>query len=318
MNKDSHLIFEAWQRGSGSIKGTEYAPAIDPTADKPYYSILLAIREVTNDPEEQSSLAAKIVEMAFDKLEDIFKRLAIEPDKGFEKGEPMAIVAYDWRQHQQHRDKKDRLDALYRWAGKHAVRPAIVEVIPDTKHKEFITKDKFAARGIMRAIMSTGAIEPLGAETEISKGANKRSNKLDSAEQQVKQEISKDAPAPVRTSRFDPRTTYEVNAPTKTLSASARKVMDQMIDVGDEFAGSEFIKRIADWYFDGKSGPAQKIAMELLSAGALAPAMKRSAGGDADDPFDTDVEYGSDHDAQKYARSHFGDLGGSGMSMGDE
>ena len=46
--------------------------------------------------------------------------------------------------------------------------------------------------------------------------------------------------------------------------------------------------------------------------------MKRSDGGDVDDPLDTDVEYGSDHDSQKYARSHFGDLGGSGMSMGDE
>lgn len=138
-------------------------------------------------------------------------------------------------------------------------------IIQDTVESVNGTKAGYASRVIRNELKRLNIIQDVeGTDTVIVKDVEK----IDGLEDKIEGALDL-VDASVKQT-FKLNDTYEVTGrPEDTLSPDARKVLAQMLDIGDELVGREFVKRVDDWYDDIDG---LKVAIELFNANAIIPA----------------------------------------------
>jgi hypothetical protein len=313
MNNETHLIFEAWMRGSGPIAGSTYQPA----ETKFYYSILDAVElAAPGDESRQKKLAEDVVAKTFDIIEDVFNRLAEEPVGGFddEKESEMEEIAREFRAV----DTKQELDV---WIGRF-VRAGIVDVLPNTRHKTRVTRDKFAARGFRSTMIINKAIEIENGKPRPADTPSKLKSAMNKAEKSVKDTVAsaidKSTPTKKPTGvKFNKSKEYMlVREPASgELSPMAMNIFDKWpMEDGEVFKAKDEIDRLNRFNFS--QGKGEEFFAELLTKGLIEPADEQDPD-QVSDPLDVDVA-DPRYAADDYARQHFGGtpggMGGDSMS----
>ena len=315
MDNESHLIFEAWMRSTGPIAGSEYTPG----ESKFYYSILDAVEHAApGDEERQKTLAQDIVAKTFDIIEDVFNRLAEEPVGGFddEKEPEMEEIAREFRAV----DKKQELDV---WLGRF-VRAGIIEVLPNTKHKTRVTRDKFAARGFRATLITNKAIEIENGKPRPADTPSKLKTAMNKAEQSVKDTVvaavDDNSPKPqAGGAKLNKGKEYMmVREPASgELSPMSMNIFDKWpMEEGETFKAMDEINRLNRFNFS--QGKGEDFIKELLDKGLIELADEGKDPEELADPLDVDTGERPEYIATDYARQHFGStpggLGGSDIN----